>query len=60
MVSYESFYCSVHKIFQNDIGVIMDTWTAQMGYPVINVTKSGSMITLSQKRFLLDPQAVSK
>lgn len=34
---------------------VMDTWTLQMGYPVINVIRSsdGSSATVSQNRFLL-------
>ena len=30
----------------------MDTWTLQMGYPVINVKREGQLLTVSQKRFL--------
>ena len=34
----------------------MDTWTLQMGYPVVNVGNSNAgKANLSQKRFLLDP-----
>jgi aminopeptidase N len=38
----------------------MDTWTRQMGYPVLNVIKSTKANTyvITQKRFLLDPEAV--
>merc|ERR1719334_933254 len=32
----------------------MDTWTKQMGYPVVTVTKSGGDVTFTQSRFLLD------
>ena len=31
---------------------IMDTWTRQMGFPVVNVTKHKFTYTLTQKRFL--------
>lgn len=36
---------------------IMDTWTLQEGYPVLLVTRNyqTNSVTLSQKRFLLDP-----
>ncbi|XP_044586424.1 glutamyl aminopeptidase isoform X2 [Cotesia glomerata] len=40
-----------------NITAIMDTWTRQMGFPVVNVVKTGLNITLTQKRFLLDPEA---
>lgn len=33
---------------------VMDTWTSQMGYPVLTVTNTR---TVSQKRFLLDARA---
>lgn len=41
-----------------DITPIMDTWTRQMGFPVVNVAKDGNVYTLTQKRFLADPKAV--
>ncbi|KAG7213582.1 hypothetical protein KM043_002837 [Ampulex compressa] len=53
------------KILQDAVGSeiniteIMDTWTRQKGFPVVNVKKSGNIYTLTQKRFLADPDAVS-
>lgn len=35
---------------------VMDTWTTQMGYPVLDVKDMRNII---QKRFLLDPRANS-
>ena len=36
----------------------MDTWTLQMGYPVLTFTeKNGSAYTMSQERFLYDRNA---
>lgn len=35
----------------------MDTWTRQAGFPVVSVTRNGTKLTLSQKRFLADPNA---
>ncbi|KAK3108903.1 hypothetical protein FSP39_018341 [Pinctada imbricata] len=41
-----------------DVKSVMDTWTLQMNYPVINVTMtSPTQITVSQKRFVQDPTA---
>ena len=38
-----------------DIGGIMDTWTRQMGYPVLQVTRAGnSSYRLEQRRYLKD------
>ncbi|XP_064114526.1 aminopeptidase N-like isoform X2 [Macrobrachium nipponense] len=38
------------------VKTIMDTWTLQMGYPVINVTRSpdGTTATVTQERYLLN------
>lgn len=38
---------------------IMDTWTKQMGYPVVDVTIVETQATLTQQRFLLDPNVNS-
>jgi len=35
----------------------MDTWTRQAGFPVVFVTRNGTRLTLSQHRFLADPDA---
>ncbi|XP_067241856.1 glutamyl aminopeptidase [Chanodichthys erythropterus] len=36
---------------------IMDTWTKQMGYPLLQLTNTDTEAKLTQKRFLLDPNA---
>nr|XP_027223184.1 aminopeptidase N-like [Penaeus vannamei] len=43
------------------VKMIMDTWTLQMGYPVVKVTRSpdGTSATLTQERFLLEGSANS-
>ncbi|KAK2584087.1 hypothetical protein KPH14_006530 [Odynerus spinipes] len=38
-----------------DVKAIMDTWTQQMGFPLITITRDGNTITASQKRFLVLP-----
>jgi aminopeptidase N len=45
------------KTLDSDITVkqIMDTWTLQKGYPVIQVNRNGSEFTTTQKWFLLNP-----
>lgn len=40
-----------------DVKAFMDTWTVQMGYPVLSVTVNGDLYTLTQKRYLLDSEA---
>uniref|UniRef100_A0A4W5PMT2 Aminopeptidase n=1 Tax=Hucho hucho TaxID=62062 RepID=A0A4W5PMT2_9TELE len=36
---------------------VMDTWTKQMGYPVLDLSTAGTETKLTQRRFLLDPNA---
>ena len=40
-----------------DVKTIMDTWTLQMGFPVVTITRIGSTdkAKATQKHFLLDP-----
>ncbi|KAL0132492.1 hypothetical protein PUN28_000323 [Cardiocondyla obscurior] len=53
------------RVLQDSVGSklnvtgIMDTWTLQEGFPVVNVKKSGNKFVLTQKRFLDDPDAIS-
>lgn len=42
---------------QFDIARIMDTWTRQMGYPVLSYTVNGNELTVRQSRFLSDPNS---
>ncbi|XP_072020632.1 endoplasmic reticulum aminopeptidase 1-like isoform X2 [Amphiura filiformis] len=37
----------------NEISDMMDTWTRQMGYPVVTMARSGGTITATQKQFLI-------
>lgn len=38
----------------------MDTWTKQMGYPVLNVTRNGDDVIVTQQHFLIDQDAKPK
>ena len=40
-----------------DVKTVMDTWTLQMGYPVVHLTRTGNSIFVTQQRFLLNPKA---
>lgn len=42
-------------VLPSSIGGIMDTWTLQMGFPVVTVNTLDG--TISQKHFLLDPNS---
>lgn len=52
------------KHLQNDeidVVNIMDTWTSQSGYPVVNVTRiNDNTFKLVQKRFFTDPNSEGK
>uniref|UniRef100_A0A8C5E7B4 Aminopeptidase n=1 Tax=Gouania willdenowi TaxID=441366 RepID=A0A8C5E7B4_GOUWI len=39
------------------VAEVMDTWTKQMGYPVLHLSVSETSAKLTQKRFVLDPKA---
>ena len=38
----------------------MNTWTRQKGYPFLTLVKSGNSYTVTQERFLTDPDAYTK
>ena len=51
----------IHQKAEMDVKTIMDTWTLQMGFPVVTIKRAGSdKATATQKHFLLDPNAVVK
>ncbi|XP_011645641.1 endoplasmic reticulum aminopeptidase 1-like isoform X2 [Pogonomyrmex barbatus] len=39
-----------------DVKTIMNTWTQQMGFPVVTIIREDSTITATQKRFLASPR----
>ncbi|KAJ8385784.1 hypothetical protein AAFF_G00182280 [Aldrovandia affinis] len=51
------FWRSLAEVSGLPVEEIMDTWTKQMGYPVLNLTFDGTSAKLTQQRFLLDPKA---
>ncbi|XP_072438679.1 glutamyl aminopeptidase [Chiloscyllium punctatum] len=50
----DDFWQALSKVSGHPVKEVMDTWTRQMGFPVLNVD---SISELTQKRFLLDPGA---
>ena len=50
----QDLWASLSQAATIDVGKFMDTWTLQMGFPVINVNRIGKDIRLTQERFLLD------
>lgn len=51
------FWASLAIVSGLPVAEVMDTWTKQMGYPVLNLSVSETDAKLRQKRFLLDPEA---
>ena len=43
------------KTFPYDLQAVFETWSLQMGYPLITVRKTGDKIYMSQEYFLVDP-----
>ncbi|KAK6184662.1 hypothetical protein SNE40_007092 [Patella caerulea] len=39
---------------------VMDTWTLQMGYPLVTIKRSEDSVTLEQDRFLFNPNSDEK
>ncbi|XP_029972795.1 glutamyl aminopeptidase [Salarias fasciatus] len=52
-----NFWESLASVSGLPVADVMDTWTKQMGYPVLSLTVSDTDAKLQQKRFLLDPNA---
>ncbi|KAM9477702.1 glutamyl aminopeptidase [Clarias gariepinus] len=51
------FWNAQSEVFGISIANVMDTWTKQMGYPVLSLTNTTTEAKLTRKRFLLDPNA---
>ena len=45
---------SIGKISKKPVTSMMESWIKQVGFPLVNVSKSNSKLILSQKRFLLE------
>ncbi|NXW96301.1 AMPE aminopeptidase, partial [Larus smithsonianus] len=50
----QQFWEALQEASNKPVKEVMDTWTRQMGYPVLEM---GSNSVFTQKRFLLDPNA---
>ncbi|XP_068999611.1 glutamyl aminopeptidase [Embiotoca jacksoni] len=52
-----NFWASLANVSGLPVEEVMDTWTKQMGYPVLDLSVSDTNAKLNQKRFLLDHKA---
>ncbi|RWZ78842.1 MAG: M1 family peptidase [Candidatus Microsaccharimonas sossegonensis] len=43
-----------------DIGLLMNSWISQSGYPVLNVSQDGDLVHLSQEQFFIGPHEPSE
>ncbi|XP_056616985.1 glutamyl aminopeptidase [Triplophysa dalaica] len=51
------FWEALTNVSGRPVADIMDTWTKQMGYPMLNLITTSTTAKLTQTRFLLDPNA---
>ncbi|KAI4892086.1 hypothetical protein NFI96_022387 [Prochilodus magdalenae] len=51
------FWKSQAEVSLQNVADVMDTWTKQMGYPVLKLISPNTEAKLTQQRFLLDPNA---
>lgn len=49
------WYHMQHHAEGYNVASFMDTWTCQMGYPLITVSRTDEMVTFKQERYLADP-----
>ncbi|KAL3886465.1 hypothetical protein ACJMK2_026450 [Sinanodonta woodiana] len=54
---WQSFQQSLDPNTVLNVTLMMETWTKQMGYPVITLSRNGNKVTATQERFLLYPQS---
>ncbi|XP_054469941.1 glutamyl aminopeptidase [Anoplopoma fimbria] len=52
-----NFWASLASVSGLPVADVMDTWTKQMGFPVLHLSVSETVANLRQRRFLLDPKA---
>ncbi|CAL1575818.1 unnamed protein product [Knipowitschia caucasica] len=52
-----NFWASLATVSGLPVADVMDTWTKQMGYPVVKLSVTEAATKLTQTRFLLDPSA---
>ncbi|KAK2825817.1 hypothetical protein Q5P01_020031 [Channa striata] len=52
-----NFWESLANVSGLPITKVMDTWTKQMGYPMLDLSVSETNAKVTQKRFLLDPKS---
>jgi aminopeptidase N len=52
-------WASMSDASGQDIGLLMNSWISQSGYPVVDVERNGNDVTLTQKQFFIGPHEPS-
>jgi len=56
----QDLWKSIGKIARKPVDSMMKTWIDQVGYPVVDVKRNNSKVSLTQRRFLSDGSTSSK
>ena len=56
----QDLWKSIGKVAHKPVDAMMKTWIDQVGYPVVDVKRNNSKVTLTQRRFLSDGSKSSK
>jgi len=56
----QDLWKSIGKVAHKPVDAMMKTWIDQVGYPVVDVKRNNSKISLTQRRFLSDGSKSSK
>ncbi|MBC7459372.1 M1 family metallopeptidase [Candidatus Saccharibacteria bacterium] len=52
-------WASMSDASGQDIGLLMNSWISQSGYPVVDIERDGNTVTLVQKQFFIGPHEPS-
>jgi len=56
----QDLWKSIGKVARKPVDTMMKTWIDQVGYPVVDVKRNNSKVSLTQRRFLSDGSISSK
>jgi tricorn protease interacting factor F2/3 len=56
----QDLWNSIGKVARKPVGTMMKTWINQVGYPIVDVKRNNSKLSLTQRRFLSDGSKSSK
>jgi len=56
----QDLWKSIGRVAHKPVDAMMKTWIDQVGYPVVDVKRNNSKVTLTQRRFLSDGSISSK